>query len=78
MDLKTYLSEARGRLTALANEIGVHPPDVSRWVAGDRPIPFKYGAAIEKATDGRVTRQELFPTTWNKYWPELTELIPAD
>jgi DNA-binding transcriptional regulator YdaS (Cro superfamily) len=71
MDLKTYLSEARGRLTALANDIGVYPPDVSRWVCGYRPIPVKYGAAIEKATNGLVTRQELFPESWHQYWPEL-------
>lgn len=71
MDLKTYLSQERGRAAALAKAIGAHSPDVSRWADGTRPVPVHFGAPIEKATEGAVTRQELFPIDWATIWPEL-------
>jgi len=77
MDLKTYLSQERGRQTALAKALGAHTPDVSRWADGARPIPVVYGAAIEQATGGAVTRQEMFPDDWEKIWPELAPLAPT-
>ncbi|WP_083415554.1 transcriptional regulator [Massilia timonae] len=84
MDLKTYLTQGRGRGAALAKAIGAHPPDVSRWADGTRPVPVHFGAPIERATDGAVTRKELFPSDWATIWPELahtnrraTDLRPA-
>lgn len=77
MNLSQYLSEQRGRGTALAKEIGAHPPDVSRWADGTRPIPVHFGAPIERATGGQVTRQEMFPSDWQTIWPELVVLEPA-
>lgn len=71
MNLKTYFSQSRGRQTALAKAIHAHIPDVSRWAAGIRPIPVEYGVAIERATGGAVTRQEMFPENWPSIWPEL-------
>ncbi|MET3232237.1 UNVERIFIED_ORG: DNA-binding transcriptional regulator YdaS (Cro superfamily) [Burkholderia sp. 1263] len=72
MDLKTYLSGGRGRLTSLSKAIGAHTPDVSRWATGERPIPIPFGLPIEKATKGLVTRREMFPEdTIKKVWPEL-------
>jgi DNA-binding transcriptional regulator YdaS (Cro superfamily) len=71
MDIKTYLSEKRGRQALLVKAIGAFAPDVSRWARGSRPVPFRYGVAIERATAGVVTRKDLFPETWAKYWPEL-------
>jgi len=71
MDIKTYLSQERGRQAALARAIGAHAPDVSRWADGKRPIPMEYGAAIEAATGGLVTRREMFPNDWRRLWPEL-------
>jgi DNA-binding transcriptional regulator YdaS (Cro superfamily) len=71
MDLKTYLSQERGRAAALAKTIGAHSPDVSRWADGTRPVPVHFGAPIEKATEGAVTRKELFPNDWATIWPEL-------
>lgn len=72
MNLSRYLSEERGRQAALAKAIGAHAPDVSRWADGTRPIPLEYGASIETATGGLVTRQEMFPDKWMRIWPELT------
>lgn len=76
MDLKTYLSEKRGRQSELAQAIGAHAPDVSRWADGERAIPVHYGAPIELATGGLVTRKEMFPDSWQTIWPELVEQAP--
>lgn len=73
MELQKYLSEERGRQAALAKAIGAHAPDVSKWAAGIRPIPVQYGAPIEIATGGAVTRKEMFPDDWQVIWPELVE-----
>jgi DNA-binding transcriptional regulator YdaS (Cro superfamily) len=74
MDLKTYLSGGRGRLTSLSKAIGAHAPDVSRWASGDRPVPIPFGLPIENATGGLVTRQEMFPEeTLAKVWPDLVK-----
>lgn len=73
MNLKTYLSQGRGRQSALAKAIGAHAPDISRWADGSRPIPFHFGAPIEAATGKVVTRQEMFPDDWARLWPELAQ-----
>lgn len=72
MDLKTYLSEGRGRGTALAKAIGAHQSDISAWASQARPVPIPFGLPIEKATKGLVTRRELFPPEIiERVWPEL-------
>ncbi|HEX7643004.1 MAG TPA: Cro/CI family transcriptional regulator [Burkholderiaceae bacterium] len=71
--MKTYLSQKRGRQARLARAVGVFAPDVSRWADGSRPIPEKYGWPIEVATDGAVTRRELFPETCLSIWPDLAQ-----
>lgn len=74
MNLSKYLSQKRGRQAALAKAIGAHASDISRWADGSRPIPFPFGAPIEMATCGLVTRQEMFPDDWGKLWPELVNV----
>jgi len=69
--LSEYFELERGRQAHLAKAIGVHAPDVSRWADGTRSIPVIYGARIEAATKGLVTRKEMFPDDWQKIWPEL-------
>ena len=76
MNLAQYLMQERGRQAALAKAIGAHAPDVSRWADGTRPVPVVHGAAIEAATGGLVTRQELFPDDWQRIWPELAVQHP--
>lgn len=71
MNLSQYLIQERGRQASLAKAIGAHAPDISRWANGTRPIPLEYGAEIERATGGKVTRKEMFPTRWMSIWPEL-------
>lgn len=71
MNLSQYLMQERGRQSSLASAIGAHAPDISRWARGTRPIPVEYGAQIERATGGQVTRKEMFPHRWMSIWPEL-------
>jgi DNA-binding transcriptional regulator YdaS (Cro superfamily) len=71
MDLKTYLSQERGRARRLARAVGAHESDVSDWANRKRPIPLHFGVPIERATDGAVTRREMFPDRWQTVWPEL-------
>ncbi|KVP40867.1 transcriptional regulator [Burkholderia ubonensis] len=78
MDLKTYLSAERGRLTALSRAIDAHASDVSRWASGERPIPIPFGRPIERETGGQVTRTEMFPVeVIKRVWPELLEAPPV-
>ena len=71
MTLSEYFALAHGNQSALAAAIGSHQPTVRAWAMAVRPIPVEHGAAIERATGGQVTRQELFPDTWARIWPEL-------
>lgn len=71
MTLSEYFALAHGNQSALAAAIGSHQPTVRAWAMAERPIPVEHGAAIERATGGQVTRQELFPDTWARIWPEL-------
>ena len=73
MDLKTYVDQERGRQTSLANAIQAQPQLVWQW-ANVRQVPEDRCAAIERATDGAVTVEELRPDlTWvrvaDKAWP---------
>jgi len=51
----------------------LRPSAVSNWLArGTIPNPA-YCFAIERATNGLVTRQDLRPNDWWLIWPELAE-----
>ena len=50
-----------GSASELARILGVKPPTVSQWRAGTRPIPAERCPAIERATGGQVTCEELRP-----------------
>lgn len=63
--------DGHGAATRLAIKIGAHPPDISAWTTGARPVPVKAAVAIEAATAGQVTRSDLRPTDWRQIWPEL-------
>jgi len=60
-----------GGVGKLAAAIGISQSAVSNWRArGTSPEPVNC-VAIEQATDGAVTRQDLRPSDWHKIWPEL-------
>jgi DNA-binding transcriptional regulator YdaS (Cro superfamily) len=47
-------------------------------VNGEKAIPAEHCKAIEAFSDGVVTCQEMRPTDWHKYWPELAQTTPQD
>lgn len=66
-----------GSQALLARLLGVTPAVVYQWVSGLRPVPVRYCAAIERATAGAVTRQDLRPDDWREIWPELANTLAA-
>lgn len=75
MDLKTY-TEPAGAAAKLAKTLGIPPALVSQWTAdaGARQIPAPRCLAIERATDGDVTCEEMRPdVVWvrvkDRRWP---------
>lgn len=71
MLLGEYFKSRPGGQALLAKAIGAHAPDVSRWAAGQRPVPVGRCTAIELATCGAVRRWDLRPADWHLIWPEL-------
>lgn len=71
-DLIELASKELGSQTKLAQALGVTQQNISYWRGAG--IPMEYGASIELVTNGVVTRKEMFPDTWQKYWPELTHV----
>jgi DNA-binding transcriptional regulator YdaS (Cro superfamily) len=62
-----------GSAAELARRIDVDPDFVRQWRNGSKPVPVRFTAAIELATDRKVTRQELRPDDWQSIWPELSK-----
>ena len=60
-----------GSQAILAHRIGVSPAAVNQWISGHRPVPLERCVAIELATNGQVTRQDLRPDDYWLIWPEL-------
>jgi DNA-binding transcriptional regulator YdaS (Cro superfamily) len=54
-------AEIAGGQAALAARISVSSSFISQMIRGTRPVPPKLCRAIEAATEGRVTREELRP-----------------
>ena len=75
MKLNEYLSLPDSlSVVQLAKLIGVKSEvQVRQWQHGyaDRKPSPEYAVAIEKATGGLVTRQDLRPDDWHRIWPEL-------
>lgn len=65
--------EIVGSATLLASAIGVRQSAISNWRARGTVIDPLYCVAIERATNGAVTRQDLRPDDWREIWPELVE-----
>lgn len=73
MELKQYISSARGIASQLALQINVSPAFLSQMASGIRSVSAKNAVAIEKATKGAVSRKDLRPSDWNLHWPELAK-----
>ena len=73
MNLADHLAHDVANASALARQIGVSPSMLYQWRKGLRPVPAERCAAIERATQGAVTRRDLRPDDWAEIWPELKE-----
>lgn len=74
--LKVWLEAEYGRGARLARHLKVPPSFVTKIGSGEKPIPVDHGAAIEQFTGGAVTRQQMFPSEWQRIWPELANSVP--
>jgi len=78
MNLSDYLRQ-KGALpiSKLREMIGAKSDNqIRQWqhgYGGRIPGPLYAAAAIERATDGAVRRQDLRPDDWHLIWPELAE-----
>lgn len=78
MDLKKYAETERGAAARLARMLGVHPVMVSQWISGVKAVPAERCPAIEQATDGLVTCEELRPDIpWAVLRKQSTRIAPA-
>lgn len=59
-----------GGLKKLANTVGIAPSFAWQIKSGMRSCPIKVCVAIERATNGAVTRKDL-RDDWREIWPEL-------
>ncbi|AMM23194.1 transcriptional regulator [Variovorax sp. PAMC 28711] len=73
MDLKTYFDSGRGNGVALAAALSIPASYLSQMASGNRSVSPERAVAIEKATDGAVSRRDLRPDDWQAIWPELVE-----
>lgn len=69
--------EIVGSQAELARIMGVTPAMVNQLIKGHRPVPIEHCLAIERATNGQVTRQALRPDDFLKIWPDLARVDPV-
>jgi len=60
MQLRQYIDAQRGRAAELARALRITPALIAQW-ASTRRVPAERCSAIERATGGQVTCEELRP-----------------
>lgn len=79
MDLKTLLSQKSTlERDALAAECETTRGHLQNVMYGLRSCSPELANALEQATGGQVTRQDLCPNDFWKIWPDLAHLAPAE
>jgi len=73
MELNKYIKTTSR--SDFARAVGVSPDMVYQWIKGIRPIAIERCVAIERATNGAVTRKDLRPNDWASIWPELVDKV---
>ena len=69
MQLQSYLATLdRGGVSKLAVKVGITVSFLSQMSSGYTRIPPSRALAIEEATNGLVTRREMLPDDWHRYW----------
>lgn len=73
MVAREYIERAirlAGSQANLARLIGVTQQTISNWKDG-AVIRAEFCSAIERETEGAITRRDLRPSDWQEIWPEL-------
>lgn len=62
-----------GGPTIIAKKLRISPPAVCVWRKFGIPEDKKLflAAEIEKMSEGKLSRKQLFPKDWHFVWPEL-------
>lgn len=60
MDLRDYIDAQRGRAAELARALRISPTLITQW-ASIRQVPAERCPAIERATGGQVSCEDLRP-----------------
>ena len=76
MTLAEFLRQERGRVGALAGQLGVSGSLVTQWCNG-KPVAAERCPEIERETAGSVRRWDLRPRDWHRIWPELVGIDGA-
>jgi DNA-binding transcriptional regulator YdaS (Cro superfamily) len=76
MELTKYLEKSSQ--TSFAELLGVSQGAVWQWASGKTPPSPEKALAIERATNGEVTRRELRPDDFWRIWPDLANLAPTE
>lgn len=72
MDLKTYLNSLdKEEQEAFAKKCETSIGHLRNCAYGARTVSAELAVAIEQNSKRAVTRQDLFPDTFRKTWPEL-------
>lgn len=74
--LRHFFESGALSVSDLARGLDVSVPTVAQWCRGTRPVPIARCLAIERMTDGAVTRQDLRPDDWREIWPDIADSKP--
>lgn len=70
------LIEILGGSTSVARILGIKEPSVFEWKKNNS-IPegrlIRLAPFIEKKTNSKISRKNLFPKNYHEIWPELSE-----
>jgi DNA-binding transcriptional regulator YdaS (Cro superfamily) len=73
--LRAWRESRRMTQTAVATLLGVSKVQVCRWESGSRAITAEQAGAIERATGGQITREELRPDIFRPLSEERAEAL---
>lgn len=63
--------ELAGGTAHVARSLGLSRQVVYFYSTGARRLNTDHGAALEALAGGQVTRQQMWPKSWQRIWPEL-------
>lgn len=72
MNLQSYINAEKGNATRLVAALDIPLSYLSQMASGNRSTSPERALAIERFTDGVVSREELRPDDFWKIWPDLT------